>query len=190
VANLVVLCVRGRGRAGGCWRPAASLPLTGCPKTRRRRREAHKLGLTASNMCASLSVAAAVSSAAPNAGRQQPPARPLAELAEVTDMRRFFLGFARAPNGDRAGWGGREWRGAAFGAAGRDAVKTDKEAHMFERSEFVRFPFSRRLFREPRKGQRRCGTAPLPPSPASPITRHIPRSVRERTRSPPSIFNK
>jgi hypothetical protein len=40
-------------------------------------------------------------------------------------------------------WAGREWRGAAFGAAGRDAVKTDKEAHMFERSEFMRFPFSR-----------------------------------------------
>jgi hypothetical protein len=74
-------------------------------------------------------------------------------------------------------WAGRDWRGAAFGAAGRDAVKMDKEAHMFERSEFVRFPFSRRLFREPRSGSDAAAPRQSRPAQASPITHYIPKSV-------------
>jgi hypothetical protein len=73
------------------------------------------------------------------------------------------------------------WR-PAFGAAEDRAGATEskpkaqlraseaqrpKEAHMFERSEFMRFPSTPSWLREPRQGQRRCGP-PTTPDTAAP----------------------
>jgi hypothetical protein len=49
-------------------------------------------------------------------------------LAQAIDVQRLWTSFVRAPTAIGLGRQGREWRGTAFGAAGRDAVKTDKEA--------------------------------------------------------------
>jgi hypothetical protein len=54
-----------------------------------------------------------------------------------------------------------------FGVPGMDDVWPEKEAHMSERSEFMRFPAGHRPCREPRRGSvRGAAKAPAHPSPA------------------------
>jgi hypothetical protein len=114
------------GAVGG---PQRRCPLQGCPKTRRRRREAQKLAFGSNSLRFSFRRHRRVFGSA-ECGPPTAPGTAALGLGAGLRYAKVLSRVLRKVIG--LTWAGREWRGAAFGAAGRDAVKTEREAHMFE----------------------------------------------------------
>jgi hypothetical protein len=156
---------------GRDWRgTAATLPLTGFPEEPPQNREPQKLAFGSDSLrffirFYGVSSGSAECGAAPVPPLPSQPDRLRSTCTASTSLR-IFVACAKPASGCAGGC----WR-PAFGAAEDTAAATEKEAHMFERSEFMRFPSPPSCLREPRKGQRRCGSPTAPGTAASTSTK-------------------
>jgi hypothetical protein len=134
---------------GRDWRgTAATLPLTGFPEEPPQNREPQKLAFGSDSLrffirFYGVSSGSAECGAAPVPPLPSQPDRLRSTCTASTSLR-IFVACAKPASGCAGGC----WR-PAFGAAEDTAAATEKEAHMFERSEFMRFPSTPLWLREP-----------------------------------------